>query len=371
MIGGVCGGLARTLGIDPVVVRVIVAVLGLLGGAGVAAYIIAWILIPDDDGTNALQDAKVNRSRGTQVLLVVVLAAAALSLLDNAGPGLDGGLGFLIFVLVCVVAWQAFGSSWMTSTSVTHDASTGGPSVSVDKGSQTVTVQTPAGTTVIRKEPKSILGRVVWNLLAVAIGSMIALNWADITDIGPRVMLVVALTIVGLGLIVSAFAGRARGLIALGLLLGLLALPAGHDVDGSVGDRIWAPASVAALPSGGYGLGVGNATLDLAALAASMLPGDRVSVDAHVNIGELVIVLPVDPHSRGTVDAQVRLGEVRVRGEQVRSGADSSLRLTYGSVDGPVTIDVRASVDIGQITIRDTDGNAVSTSLQLDSEVSA
>lgn len=371
MIAGVCGGLARTLGIDPVVVRVIVAVLGLLGGAGVAAYIIAWILIPDDDGTNALQDAKVNRSRGTQILLVVVLAAAALSLLDNAGPGLDGGLGFLIFVLVCVVAWQAFGSDWMSTTSVTHDTSTGGPSVTVDKGPQTVTVQTPAGTTVIRKEPKSILGRVVWNLLAVAVGGMIALNWAEITDIGPRVMLVVALAIVGLGLMVSAFAGRARGLIALGLVLGLLALPSGHDVDGSVGDRTWAPASVAAVPSGGYELGVGSATLDLTPLAASMLPGDRITIDAHINIGELIVVIPDDPHTQGTVDAQVRLGDLVAEDDQERSGADQSLRLTYGSVDGPVTIDVRASVDIGQMTIRGAGNSTVSTSLQLDSEVSA
>lgn len=47
VIAGVCGGIGEYLGIDPVVVRVIWVVFALAYGAGLLAYIIAWILIPE------------------------------------------------------------------------------------------------------------------------------------------------------------------------------------------------------------------------------------------------------------------------------------------------------------------------------------
>jgi len=46
MLGGVCGGLAEHLGVDPVVVRLVVALAALAGGTGVLAYVLAWVLIP-------------------------------------------------------------------------------------------------------------------------------------------------------------------------------------------------------------------------------------------------------------------------------------------------------------------------------------
>jgi phage shock protein C len=49
MLGGVCGGFARYLGIDPVVARVLY-VLGTLvtGGALVLAYLVFWIVMPEE-----------------------------------------------------------------------------------------------------------------------------------------------------------------------------------------------------------------------------------------------------------------------------------------------------------------------------------
>ena len=46
MIDGVCGGIAEYFGIDPTVVRLIWALLSLMGGSGILAYIIAAIIIP-------------------------------------------------------------------------------------------------------------------------------------------------------------------------------------------------------------------------------------------------------------------------------------------------------------------------------------
>ncbi len=47
MICGVCGGLGEFFGIDPTIIRLVWAVLGLMGGTGIVAYLIAAVIIPN------------------------------------------------------------------------------------------------------------------------------------------------------------------------------------------------------------------------------------------------------------------------------------------------------------------------------------
>ena len=49
MLGGVCGGLARDLGVDAALLRVLVLVLTLVtGGAAALVYLAAWVVAPAD-----------------------------------------------------------------------------------------------------------------------------------------------------------------------------------------------------------------------------------------------------------------------------------------------------------------------------------
>ena len=48
MLGGVAGGLAEYFDMDPTLVRVIFIITLFLGGTGVLAYIILWILVPEE-----------------------------------------------------------------------------------------------------------------------------------------------------------------------------------------------------------------------------------------------------------------------------------------------------------------------------------
>jgi len=59
MIAGVCGGLAEYFSIDPVLVRLLFVLAFFLQGMGLLAYIILWVVVPQqkDDGTVA--DAEV------------------------------------------------------------------------------------------------------------------------------------------------------------------------------------------------------------------------------------------------------------------------------------------------------------------------
>jgi len=46
-IAGVCGGLAEYFNVDPVLVRILWAVLVLGAGTGILAYILFWLIVPE------------------------------------------------------------------------------------------------------------------------------------------------------------------------------------------------------------------------------------------------------------------------------------------------------------------------------------
>jgi phage shock protein C len=49
MLGGVCGGMAESLDVDPNIVRIGVVALTVLGGGlGAVLYIAAWVLAPEE-----------------------------------------------------------------------------------------------------------------------------------------------------------------------------------------------------------------------------------------------------------------------------------------------------------------------------------
>jgi len=48
-IAGVCGGLAKYLHIDPIVVRILFLIALLLGSFGFWAYLIIWIVAPEEN----------------------------------------------------------------------------------------------------------------------------------------------------------------------------------------------------------------------------------------------------------------------------------------------------------------------------------
>ncbi|MGH9049546.1 MAG: PspC domain-containing protein, partial [Acidimicrobiia bacterium] len=54
ILGGVAAGLARSLGVDPVIVRLGFVVAAVVGGIGVVAYVAAWLLVPDDTETQTM-----------------------------------------------------------------------------------------------------------------------------------------------------------------------------------------------------------------------------------------------------------------------------------------------------------------------------
>lgn len=54
MLGGVCAGIGEHLDVDPTVIRLIWVILTAISmGTGIIVYILAWIIIPEEDTAGA------------------------------------------------------------------------------------------------------------------------------------------------------------------------------------------------------------------------------------------------------------------------------------------------------------------------------
>jgi signal transduction histidine kinase len=76
-IGGVCAGIARRYGVDPTLVRLAFVVATAVGGFGLAAYLLAWLVIPADGAQRSRRlptgRGAVEVALGTGLLLLSVL----------------------------------------------------------------------------------------------------------------------------------------------------------------------------------------------------------------------------------------------------------------------------------------------------------
>jgi phage shock protein C len=47
-LAGICGGIAHYFELDPTIIRVLFVLLSVFAGGGILAYIILWLIIPEE-----------------------------------------------------------------------------------------------------------------------------------------------------------------------------------------------------------------------------------------------------------------------------------------------------------------------------------
>lgn len=100
MVGGVCGGIARYLDVDPVLLRIAAVALALSGGFGVLVYLLAWIVIPDADGPEPERtSAPAGRHSVAIAVGAALVALGGLLLLREWLPGLGAGMFWPLVVV--------------------------------------------------------------------------------------------------------------------------------------------------------------------------------------------------------------------------------------------------------------------------------
>lgn len=186
--------------------------------------------------------------------------------------------------------------------------------------------------------------RVGLGLVLVAAGVLWLLHAADVLDLPYRVAIGLLLALIGL--VIVATPGR-HALLALAglvvLLAGLPALVVDEDVlSGGVGEAREAPSSPEELEP--YRHGVGKLTVDLSGL--ELEEGERVTVEASLGVGELVVLVPrlVDV----SVEAHVGIGNAEVLGE-TEAGVAVYLEEPVPPADEP---DLVLELDVGLGNLR-------------------
>ena len=329
-LAGVCAAVARFTDTDPVIWRILVVVLALFGGSGVVLYLLGWLLIPKlgEDGSVA-ESWLSRRGHTTTPKTLAVLGLIGAVLLVGMDDGNGVGIIAVLLLLIYLVRRE-------------RKANPLPPYVAPLDAAATWARPAP----VMRQ--RSALGLATLSLATLVAG---ILSWAALSgveDLTTGRILAISLLVVGGGLVVGTWYGRARWLIAVGILLSLalggVALADRGDVTlrGGAGDRTW----VVDDHGGSYRLGVGEATLDLTRIPA----GSHVSVTSSVSLGHLIVVVPDDVAVR--LHAKLRVGEIVAFGKSVADGSDTVERtLTYGPAGDP-QVEVDANVGTGQVEVR-------------------
>lgn len=223
-----------------------------------------------------------------------------------------------------------------------------------DKPARTVTVTAPPPPTPRPPREPSKLAPLTFAIGFIVLG-VVGMFDVALNDFNPtaRHYWSIGLTITGLALVVGAWFGRARGLIALGVILVpiVIASPIAElDVAGSVGERNLDVTSVADVAPN-YELGVGSLVLDLSRVD---FDGRTVETSAEVGIGELIVLVP-----RGVAveaSGEAGIGEVDLFGRTSNGvGVDRSESRTGD--DGTLVIDL--SVGIGTVEARTVAARAI------------
>lgn len=376
-LAGVAGGLGRHFGVDPTVVRVLLAVLALFGGAGLLVYAAVWAFVPEDGRDRAPLEV------GPEGRRAVVLVAGILAVLvllgtpfagDGWGWGSGWGVGFGVplplLLLVLVVAALVSSSRQRRER---QDAPPPAPwgERAADPGLGAVRTGTPpAPWAAAATPPAPSRATAPWTpppaprprrtgvllfwptvaLVAIALGVLGILDVDD--DVLVSAYAAVALAVVAAMLLVGAFVGRPGGLVALGLV-GCLALGVTSIVDAAGGSSVRAdetyvvPASPEAVRDS-YVHGNGRFTLDLTEQSADSLDGRRISV--RVGAGEARVVVPDGLLVR--VDAAVEYaGGIDLEGQD-RDGVNPTLVGQVGDAGpGAPVLDLEVDARVGQITV--------------------
>jgi phage shock protein C len=63
MVAGVCAGLADYFSVDVTLVRLAFALLTVFGGAGALFYLVAWLIVPEEDEPASIAENMINKQR--------------------------------------------------------------------------------------------------------------------------------------------------------------------------------------------------------------------------------------------------------------------------------------------------------------------
>jgi phage shock protein PspC (stress-responsive transcriptional regulator) len=392
-VAGVCAGLADRLGVDVSLVRLGAVILAVFTPVGLIAYLVAWAIVPErrpDEPRVVAPPAQLPRfGRVPLWLLVLCGVAVAWTLSDGSwwswwpnGPVLALALvGLGVWLLVRdddgrpptggpadpgategptpenLNTHGGHGTTLNAGFAQTLDESEGaGPSGEFSppvspwwSGAESdapTASPAPAGPPAAgERSRRTHVALAFVGLLLIGAGLAWLLYVLDVATLSLRDGLAAGLLIVGLGLVVSAWWGRAWSLAVLGVLFAAtIAIADLIDVpfDAGTGDRTVAVDTRAELADT-HELFAGTLTLDL---RRAPLTDGPSTMEASVGMGKLRVIVP--RNASVEVDAKVKAGNIDgdLAPSPDEGGVDLHETFAAGDKRAPVP-DLRLDLQVG------------------------
>jgi phage shock protein PspC (stress-responsive transcriptional regulator) len=330
MIAGVASGIAAYFGIEPLLVRIAFVVLTAFGGLGALLYVLGWLLIPPAGASESIGLAAARRPAGlsTYVGLVLVIVAVGIIASSFSDPAVVWAVALIAFGIFLFQRGQdrvapppgeparpapavpaataapgrlaepgpappAAPPPWSASSAPTEPLAWDRPALPGPPPAWAAPRPAPAWVPPPRRERRrAFLGPLTFGLALVVIGLATLLDNLGVVELTLARALALFLVVIGLGLLVGGWWGRAWGLIPVGLLLipvvALASLADSEPLSGGFGQRLWQPRTAAEVRPA-YRLAAGELIVDLRGVRFG--PG-VTSVEASLAAGRLLVVLP-------------------------------------------------------------------------------
>ena len=382
-IAGVCAALGRATNTDPVLWRVVLVVLGLFGGVGVLIYLIGWLGIrAENDAVSPIESLFGRGKSATAPLSVALLAVATvLTFVFVLHDGfratlLIAAIAAGIFLLMRRNTTFPFGSSGPRPATATAagPAPDTAPPVATPMAEPTTAQFTAPPATDYRppfaphgpyaqtqppappqpprppkpKRERSKLGRITFFAVLMVLGvlAMIDVAGASVPVSG---YLAAALATVALGLIVGAWFGRARGLIALAIIvsIGLGVATVAERYGNQLVNSNYHPANVSQIADR-YDFTAGDVTLDLRQVDFT---GAVQDTTVKMKLGQVRVLLPPTVDTSAVVTMQN--GTATVFASDYDGQAVHSITATDQGADGAGggTLRLTLQVDNGNVEV--------------------
>ncbi|MFI9385394.1 PspC domain-containing protein [Kutzneria sp. NPDC052558] len=320
MVAGVAAGIGRRYGIDPVIVRVALVAGTVVGGAGVLLYLLAWLLLAEENDEASGLEAMIGHgsssmSRGMTIFLAIVCVPAFFTMFDGT-YGFVGGvvsaaalLGGL-FLLHRHRADQGVAGAPTTMSGGPMTAPSYAPGAAAPADwdplgaaplqwdlhdpNEPVTVATVTDedkTLAVRpRRRRSPVGGVTMGVAVLTAAALLVLKvglgltWLTL----PHILGIVVGVLAG-GLVVGAFLRGGRGLIVPTVLVGLAAVALTNSPTGGsagLGDLRATPTDDLA-PS--YARSLGDVRLDLTELKLDKDKPARTTVSVDAGLARVIV----------------------------------------------------------------------------------
>jgi phage shock protein PspC (stress-responsive transcriptional regulator) len=344
VIGGVAGGLGDYLNVDPLLIRIGFVGLMIFGGAGLVLYIVAWLLIPAEGHERSIVEGILARLGITSRRIGwLILAVVAFIFLVNLAPrGVDlvtpgqetiyfdpAVLWAIVIIVAGFVLLRRREALPEVSAVAATDAAPDRPAV-----------------VAVTPRPRSPLAWYAYAAVLITIGLLALASQVGKIKVEPGQYFGAALAVMGIGLVVGAWWGRARVLILIAILLVPLAVAASFitaPLKGGLGDNYYAPANAAELRTEYRSMG-GRTVLDLTGLSVT---SSTFHIAASVAVGELRVILPSNASVQ--IDSRVGAGSAVVF-DQRDDGTSLENRFVRQRAYGPTFIlDLESGIGVVEV----------------------